>query len=143
MLSPTGPYLSAAVLCEKVLREQDGVLSVIRIVDRITHTIADPNPPDEMPPVPLAFTALVAFKSGEARGSYTLRLRPEDPSGTQLSAMDQQVLFEGEGDRGANIVVDFNFVAEMQGLYWIDVLFQDDLVTRMPLRVIYQPQRVG
>ena len=31
-----GPYVCMALLCEKVLNEQDGVLSVIRVIDRIT-----------------------------------------------------------------------------------------------------------
>jgi hypothetical protein len=32
-----GPYLNAALLCEKVLQERDGVLSIIRIIDRAQH----------------------------------------------------------------------------------------------------------
>ena len=143
MLSDKGPHLSVAVLCERVLEEKDGVLSLIRIVDRITNAATGPDAPDEMPPAPINLTAVLSFKSGKARGSYTVKLRPEDPSGTQLPALDMPIHFEGEGDRGSNLVVNFNFVAEMAGLYWIDVLFEDDLITRMPLRVIYQPRRVG
>ena len=45
-----GPYLSAAFFCEKVLVEQDGVKSAIRIVDRVTRTVVHPNPPPEMEP---------------------------------------------------------------------------------------------
>src|SRR5215203_5961123 len=36
--SPTGPYLQMAVICEKVLREEGGPLSLIRVVDRVTQT---------------------------------------------------------------------------------------------------------
>ena len=36
-------YLQMAVFCEKVLREADGVLSVIRIVDRFTVGGATPR----------------------------------------------------------------------------------------------------
>lgn len=31
-----GPYVNAALICEKVLQETDGVLSVVRIIDRFT-----------------------------------------------------------------------------------------------------------
>jgi hypothetical protein len=34
MLSDKGPYLAIAVICEKALHEQDGVISLIRIIDR-------------------------------------------------------------------------------------------------------------
>ena len=30
-----GPYLIAALICQKVLEEKDGVLSAVRIVDRL------------------------------------------------------------------------------------------------------------
>ena len=127
-------------MCEKVLTEQDGVLSVIRIVDRVTVTSAGPDVPDEMPPTQLNLSAVVSFRSGSARGRYTVRLRPEDPSGVQLPVLEMPVHFEGE-ERGANLVISFNMLAEHEGLYWIDVLFREDLITRIPLRVIYQPQR--
>ena len=38
-----GPYLSAALLCEKVLEEKDGVKSAIRIIDRVTRTVTGPS----------------------------------------------------------------------------------------------------
>lgn len=143
MLNDKGPHLSTAVLCETVLQESNGVLSLIRIVDRVTQTVVDPNAPEEMPPVVLNFKAVISFKSGEARGSYSVKLRPQDPSGQQLPSLDTPIHFEGEGDRGQNLIIDFRFRAEMAGLYWVDVLFEDDLITRMPMRVIYQPQRVS
>jgi hypothetical protein len=40
-----GPYIGAAFLCEKILQEKDGVLSAIRIVDRITHSAVGPEAP--------------------------------------------------------------------------------------------------
>ena len=136
----SGPHLAIAVLCEKVLTEQDGVLSVIRVIDRVTVSSAGPDVPEAMPPTQVSLSAVVSFRSGSARGRYTVRLRPEDPSGMQLPALEMPVHFEGE-ERGANLVISFNFLAEHEGLYWIDVLFQEDVVTRIPLRVIYQPQR--
>jgi len=50
MISRTGPYLQAALLCERVMQEKDGVLSVIRIIDRVIHTAMGPETPDTMGP---------------------------------------------------------------------------------------------
>lgn len=138
----TGPYLAMAVLCEKVLDEKDGVLSVIRIIDRVTQTVVSPEAPDEMPPASIPLTCAITFRSGEARGRHSVKLRPEAPSGEQMSAFDQPIHLEGE-ERGANLVVSFTLQAEMEGLYWIDLLFDDKRMTRIPLRVVYQPQRIG
>ena len=59
-----GPYLSVAVLCEKVLREADGVSSIIRIVDRITVSAKGKEAPPDMPPVPVNLTAVIGRVDG-------------------------------------------------------------------------------
>ena len=145
-----GPYLQAAALCEKVLQEQDGVLSLIRVVDRIIHSAIGPGAPDEMPPVPVNLTAVILLKSGEARGRYEARIQLEAPSGQEIGdPVSLPVLLEGE-ERGVNLIVAIGFQAEQEGLYWFNVRFVDPrvpdqqvLLTRMPLRIVYQPQRVG
>lgn len=142
---PTGPYLAAAVLCEKVLHEQDGVISLIRVVDRVIQTAVGPEAPDDMPPMPVNLQAVIVVKSGDARGRYPIRLSVESPSGLDTGQEAVlHVLLEGE-DRGVNVVANFGFIATQEGLYWIDVRFgeQDLLLTRIPLRVVYQAQRMS
>ena len=53
-MESTGPFIAAAVICENVLNEQDGVLSVIRIIDRLIQQAVGPEPPDDMPPLVIA-----------------------------------------------------------------------------------------
>ena len=36
MKQADGPFVAAAFICERVLREVDGVLSAMRIIDRVT-----------------------------------------------------------------------------------------------------------
>lgn len=139
MSNGSGPYLGAAFFCQQVLNE-DGVLSAIRIVDRVIQHASGPEPPEAMPPLAIPIIALIILKSGEARGSMRVQLRPEDPSGLQLPAAEQMVHFEGE-ERGYNVVMNVNFVAEMPGLYWFDVLLDGNRITRIPLRVMYMPTR--
>ena len=133
------PYLATAIFCEKVLHEKDGVLSAIRIVERI-NVSAGAGAPDEMPSVPVQLTALLMFKSGFMRGKGTVTLTPQSPSVKRMPEAKFPALFEGE-DRGVNLVVNVGLQAEEEGLYWFDVCFEQELVTRMPLRVLYQ--RVG
>ena len=134
-----GPYLSMAIFCEKVLREADGVLSAIRIVDRFNVQ----GTAEEMPATTIAFTIVIVFKSGEFRGRAELELRPTSPTGKQLPVIKFPVNFEGEGDRGTGIGVMIQFKAEEEGLFWFDVSVvpvngNPQFFTRMPLRIIYQ-----
>jgi hypothetical protein len=127
-------HLSMAVFCEKILQEADGVLSVIRVIDRFL--VAGQTP--DISPTVLAFTVLISFKSGFLRGKQKISIKPKSPSGADLASMEFPVLFEGDDDRGVNLGLPTNFMVNEEGLFWFDVYLADELVTRMPLRVIYQ-----
>lgn len=134
-----GPYVGYAVLCEKILREADSVISLIRIVDRM---IVEPgaNAPEEMPIIPLQLQAAIGLKSGTLSGSYTLKLTLASPDGEEPTLGTFPLLFEGQ-DRGINVNVNLTLEVKKQGLYWIGVYVEDSILTRMPLRIIYQ--RIG
>jgi hypothetical protein len=136
MPDPSGPHLTAAIICERILNEQDGVVSAIRIIDRVWFvTGEDGQPLNPQHPI----TLFISFKSGSARGSFTVAIHLEKPSGEQAPVLEAPVFFEGE-ERGVNIVLNAGFEPEEAGLYWFDVLFEGNRVTRMPLRAIYQSQ---
>jgi len=135
-----GPYLITAALCEKVLQEKDDVVSLIRIVDRIVITVNALGSPEKMPPLPINLIAFICLKSGGARGRHTIKWRTETPSGINLPEQLLPVLFEGE-DRGVNLFLNLNLVADQEGLYWFDVLLENQMLTRIPLRIVYQ--RIG
>ncbi len=128
------PYLSMAIFCEKVLRETDNVMSVIRVIDRFNVL----GGTAEMAPTPLQFTVLISFKSGFMRGKQMLAIRPKSPNKEDLPQMSFPMLFEGDEDRGSALIAQMNFVATQEGVYWFDVHFNEELITRMPLRVTYQ-----
>jgi len=131
-----GPYLQAAVFTERVLHERDGVLSLVRIVDRL-GVQATGDAPEELPEGATAkVTLVVMLKSGDARGRHRLTIRPELPSGLRSEPRGFDVLFEGE-DRGVNVIVDLD-VALMEGLHWFIVTLGDVELTRVPLRIAYQ-----
>jgi hypothetical protein len=140
--APTGPFLTAALICERVLEEKDGVLSVVRIIDQLTHTIIGPSLPAELPVVPYDLTFLITFKAGRARGRHDLTLMMEDPSGDKRQVISQSVQMEGE-NRGTNLVLKGKIEFKLEGLYWFDVLLENRLITRMPFKLMYQLVSTG
>ena len=135
-----GPHLSAAVICEKILEERDGVKSVIRIIDRVTRTAVGPHPPQEMEPFDYEMAMLVRFKSGRARGTYPLEIQLIKPSGESAPPMRRSILFEGEDDRGMDIVVNMRIKFDLTGIYWFNIILNNMHLTRIPFRVVYLPQ---
>lgn len=128
-------HLSMAVFCEKVLRETDNVLSVIRVIDRFN--VFGPTP-EMTQPQALPFVMLISFKSGILRGKQLLEIRPISPTGVELQRMAFPMLFEGDDERGNAVAAQMNFVVQEEGLYWFDVYLNEEAVTRMPLRIAYQ-----
>lgn len=131
-----GPYLLMAVFCEKVLQERDGVLSVIRVIDRFTQTALGPDAPETMPAFSYNLNAVINLKSGSARGTVTIQIEPELPSGLRLPRVSMSALMEGE-DRGHNFLLNIPTTFTEPGLYWFSVYLDDQLLTRMPFRVVY------
>ena len=133
-----GPYLNAALVCERVLQERDGVTSLIRVIDRVTVTaLSQGTVAGELPPSSLSFTVYVALKSGVYKGSLPVKFEIKSPDDEKLGEFSTDVLFEGD-DRGVNIVSPMQLQIQKDGLWWIDVFLMNDLITRIPLRVIVQ-----
>lgn len=144
-LPTTGPYVAIATFCEKVMRESDNVLSIMRVVDQLNIAASGPDAPEQMPPVPTSLTIAIVLRRGSARGRHKVKIRPETPAGEQRdTAVEASVNLTGDEESGTNIVIDFNaFPVDQEGLWWFDVLFGDaeTRIARIPLRVNYHPQR--
>ena len=137
-----GPWLALAVLCEKAIEDKEGRLHLIGILDRLIFTASGDNAPEAMPATVVQVTAVISFKSGFAKGRYTVGLRPVDPSGLQAQTLTVPILLEGD-DRGANVILGVNAQVAEEGLYWFDVLLEQRIVSRIPLRVLYQRTSYG
>ena len=131
-----GPYLQVAGLCDQVIEDKSGVLSLIRIIDTITHTEAGTDPPLEMPQVNYPLKMVIMLKAGRARGRHEIKLVSELPSGETKQPFIRSIQMEGE-ERGVNNVINLMFTFTMEGLYWFNVYFDDSLLTRIPLRIKY------
>jgi hypothetical protein len=131
-----GPYVTIACFCDLVLEDKSGVLSLIRIIDTLTHTEAAPEPPREMPTFQYKNNLVVMLKSGAARGRYELRIIPQLPDGSTEREIALTAHFEGE-ERGQNIIAQLDFRYKMEGYYLFKVMLEDELLTAIPLRVKY------
>lgn len=146
-MAGSGPHLIAALFCERAITESDGVLSFIRVVDRFTQTATGIDPPEEMPPMMVNVQMVIVLKADQAKGRYTIKLVMEAPD-TERRQIGEQDVNLTPGNAGVNLVIGLQLGLNLEGVYWIDVLFggprgqQDVLLTRTPLEVVYQRQRV-
>jgi hypothetical protein len=129
-----GPYVQVAAICMTPLVEQKGQLSVIRIQDRIQLA----GITDQMQPQPLNSLWLVlALRAGAMEGKCTINVSPVTPSGKRPQGPSFPMLFEGP-ERLAFLATPMMFVAEEEGLYWFEITLEGTLISKVPLRVMYQ-----
>jgi hypothetical protein len=145
MPESNGPYLNYAAICEKVLREADEVLSLIRIIDRVTVTITGSTPPGVgsvpqilLEPAPaVGVTLVIGLKSGGFIGSVPVKIRIDTPSGFRLPEYETSAVLRGE-EQGAAIVLPIQIPAQDEGVYWFVVEVSGEVFTRVPLRISKQ-----
>lgn len=134
------PYVSAALLCEKVLQEKDGTLSIIRIADKLTyHPIGDAA--KDIKPIH-QMQGLVALKSGPVTGEHILRIVGEMPSGRRKELIASSISLLGK-DQGQNLILNLALGLEEDGLHWFDVIFDDEVLTRIPLLIMRSEESAG
>lgn len=133
------PYVMAAFICERVIEEKDGTLSAIRIVDKVDIKVqvqtSDPNVrAQDVPPPGISLSGLISIRSGPFKGKGTISLDGEGPSGKIKHLGDFPVNLQGE-DNGQNVVINMVLLTQEDGLHWFNVRFNDNLLTRIPLRI--------
>src|SRR5207248_48231 len=134
------PWLVIAVLCEGLLEDKEDTISVIRIVDQFTV----PRPPDwdGKANMHLRLTGLVGFKSGDVKGTRTLRIYGTSPTGKRQKVLEVPVEFLG-GNQGVNIKLNITFGFKTEGTHWIDVRVDNWLATRMPLTIVLESMKTS
>ncbi len=125
------PYVIAALLCEKVLQESNGTVSIIRVADRLGYSVA--GMPEGMKPI-TQLSGLISLKSGPVTGDHTLKIIGENPVGVRQELFTFPLHLMGK-DHGQNIILNIAFGIEQDGLHWFDVVFDDEVLTRIPLIV--------
>ena len=127
------PLVQIACICERVLIEPDNVASLIRVVDTYNlTTLPEPLPPGVVLQTDL--TAFISLKSGDVVGDFEVGLRLRSPDGKDSPIRMWKTEFLG-GEQGVNMKIAFTLKDPKFGLYWFDVLWGDDVLTRIPFRL--------
>jgi hypothetical protein len=134
----TLPYVQAAAFCEQILEDKDGVMSAIRMFDRVSVPTPGAPPPgvsaDALPAIMVK--VLLLLKSGSVKGRKNVKVLSESPNGFNRSTAEASADFSGD-EWGVNLQFQMSIPLEGEGLYWCNVLVGNALVTRMPLRITY------
>lgn len=156
------PFVAAAFICEKVLREKGAkgdIVSAIRIVDTYTTVIrrigAQTGEPIPATPPPeqvldatgvLDMTALVILKAGDVTGPHEVSMVVRNPTGKETPFPQAFPVNFALNDKaeGAQIVVQFVMPGNAPaGLYWIDVHWDGEPLTSIPLKLVKEPLPAG
>lgn len=146
-VNPRGPYLNLAVICENVLEDKDGAISIIRIVDKFTVstqlTVGNQTVQLENTAGFIQFQAVIGFKAGNARGCRLLKLIVWSPSRQVVAEATAIVELQGGGVPGHIVRTPIALVVKEPGIYWVDVTLNENEITRMPLQVVFGPPEAG
>ena len=126
------PYITMASFCERVLTEQDGVLTAVRIIDTLNVQVLN----DHLAKSAIErVTLLVGLRSGPFKGSGTLKLVAVDADGKPSKNTSTTPVALLGGAHGTNIIVNLGIAVSKSGVYWYEIYFNDQLLTRTPLSV--------
>ncbi len=131
------PYVTAALLCEKILQEKDNVLTAVRIVDQIT--VQRPSAVAGLTPA-IQMNALVMLKSGDVTGPSEITVKLRSPRGKIMEIPDKYSSLLTGGVQGQNLAL--TFIVEIKdefGLFWLDVYWNGEVLTSIPFNLVEAP----
>lgn len=136
--SSPGPYVQAALLCERVVQEKAGRVTIVRLLDRVVVRAVTNAGPSQIPTTIVQCHAVVILKTGSRPGKYKLRLVLTSPSKKRLREFSVDINLPAEEDQGVNIVMPIEFPAEEEGVYWFEVKLNDEEspLTKTSLRLV-------
>jgi hypothetical protein len=140
MTGPIEPYLKFGTICERVLEEKDGVLSLIRIVDKFTLTITGKEPPGQLPRVVRLLTIIMSWVGG--LGSHEAAFNIISPGG-EIQQSPRSWSFTLDAiNQGHNIIVTLPVSMAKEGVYWIEFILNDQVKSRIPFQMLYERQKL-
>ena len=135
MEQPLEPRLRIGALCERVLEEKDGALTLIRLIDRVVITAEGTDVPRELPPGQIPLTALMSWING--LGNYEAKIRVDFPDGNSFESPTLPFYLDSL-DKVQNLILRLVLPVKRQGVYWFNFVLGDETKSRIPLRVLYQ-----
>src|SRR5262249_50179280 len=116
-----------------------GILSAVGILDGC-EILIPPDTPSDLPSssnrIPVAQNILLVFKTGSSPGKHLLKLIVQQPDGQRSEAGKHEIDLSPQPHGGANVRINAALGVFNDGVYWVDVLLDDQLITRMPLNIL-------
>jgi len=133
--APAGlPVCIAMLVCEQVIIAKDNTASAIRIVDTITLPSAAERKQGEG--LEFGLHLLIIVKKGDSQGQFDLLLVCTDPNGNKVPvglAAAQDI--QGGPETGTTSISPLRLPWGGEGLYWIELLANNSLIARTPVKV--------
>ena len=137
-MANTKPFVAVACFCENVLEDKDGVLSAIRIIDTyIIPALPEGVQVSDGLQGMIVLNGLISLKAGDVTGTGTIGLTMNKLSGEriEISPKDGWPVVLNGGEHGANVRIQIPLGVKNFGLFWFDVLWNGESLTRIPLRL--------
>lgn len=134
-----GPWVAMAVFCEQVIEDKQGVLTIVRIIDRLTIEAGGTGnepPPDQLPPGMVPLNLVVTLKAGSARGRCEIQTDLEGPDGITRAVASHSVNFVAP-HYGMNLINRITLGVQHEGVYWFTIKADGKVLTRAPLEIQY------
>ena len=133
--NPMIPDLQSSVICDDVRQEQNGKFILIGLFDAIAA-----------PQMPLRYPRLFAVTrwcSGSGNYTQQTRILCPDLSTVLIQGKEIPVQLSDSEASATNVEVFVNVTFEKEGTYWIEILLDNDIKIRYPLRVRLAQQRTS
>lgn len=127
----TDVYVSA-FFCDRLLREHDGILSAIRVVDLFVIPVPEQGATSFIPRLE---TNLVIIFRSKSQADFTATISATDPRGIVQSSSGL-VSLTGEPDIYVyTMAIDIFITDVLEGTHWYDIFVNGSLANRIPLHV--------
>lgn len=121
------PDLQSSILCDDVRQERNGKFILIGLFD----AIAAPNFPIRYP----RLFMVTRWCSGEGQFTQKTRILKPDQTTVLIEGKEIPVKLPSAEATATNVEAFLNVSFEQEGSYWIEILLDNDLRIRYPLRV--------
>lgn len=129
-----GLYVQAALLCEKLLQEKNGDISIIRITNSFNYTDVSSRSYSEDN---ISTNLLVSFRGESPAEEYTVRLELFNPDGEKINTYKQ--IFEPKNSLdGYDLIKNISFKPTGEGLYSLNIYLKEDFMTHIQFTVNYK-----
>lgn len=129
-------FIELAILCDEVLIEENGTVSIIRVINRMR-----PPYPDDLVVSKQIHLALMLVEGWDDPQVNTIQLDLVAPDGTKEEGTENEFVFP-EDRRNMVQTFQIQFTGDQTGVYWFELNINGRLRKRLPLQV-WIPALVG